>query len=206
MASKKQVDILLSNILSTATIIHDAVSEDVTVINEKIKQLLEDFTAETGMTASVVKAADGTLDVRVVDLSKYYVRTRYNTDKSMLSLKAKLSEVPIDVKVAKGDDVFTNQQVADALAELSTIVAAMPVEMVAHGHDDWKRKPGDYPKTFDSMSDLEIAEATGVSVEETMPVSDSETPELVGDVESDGAEVVVADDIDVDTEEEKPEA
>jgi hypothetical protein len=203
MASKKQIDILLSNILSTAKIICDAVSDDVVVINEKMKQLLEDFTTETGLSASVVKC-DGGLDVMVVDLSKYYVRTRYNTDKSMLSLKGKLSGVPIDVKVAKGDEVFTNKQVADALAELSTIVAAMPIEMVAHGHDDWKRTPGEYPKTFDGMSEHEIAEATGVPI-----AADAEVPgdEVATDIEPEDAADESVDDIEsAGSEAELPEA
>lgn len=146
MALKKQEQLLLDNILQTANIVKGLVGNDLGKINEQIVALLAGFAEETKSKVVLGITEDGEITSTVIDLKSDYVRTRHNTEKTMLSLKGKLNGVPMDIKVVKDETSFTNKEVADALAELSLIVANMPVEMKEHGHDDWLRDVGAYPK------------------------------------------------------------
>lgn len=146
MALKKQEQLLLDNILQTANIVKGLVGNDLVKINEQISVLLAGFAEETKSKVVLGITEDGEITSTVIDLKSDYVRTRHNTEKTMLSLKGKLNGVPMDIKVVKDETSFTNKEVADALAELSLIVANMPVEMKEHGHDDWLRDVGAYPK------------------------------------------------------------
>lgn len=83
----------------------------------------------------------------LIDLKSDFVRTRSNTENTMLSLRAKIFGLPIEVKVMKESDGIkaSNKDVSIALTELAAIVDSMEEEMVAKGHADWPRTPGEKP-------------------------------------------------------------
>ena len=156
MALKKNEQLLLDSILQTADIIKGMVGNDINMINEKLAEMLKGFYDESQKKLILSIDEQGAISARVADYKSDFVRTRYNTDSSMLSLKGKINGVPIDVKVVKDDVSFTNKEVAESLAELAGIVAKMPVEMSAHGHDDWPREAGSMPKKLSSSSSEEF--------------------------------------------------
>jgi hypothetical protein len=155
MALKKHELTMMDTILQSATIISGLVEQDVKQVTEKLKPMLDSFTAETQQKIILVITEGGVIKGELLDLKQDFVRTRFNTEKTMLSLKAKLNGVAIDIKIVKDNLKSSNEQVAEALSELHSIVSAMPVSMETHGHDDWPRIPGEMPKTLSLSKDSE---------------------------------------------------
>jgi len=200
MVSKKQGDFFLNSVLKTAEIVKGFVGNDLEKINLQVASILEDFAEKTGTKIVLNLSDDGQLSSTIFDLKSDYIRTRFNTDKSMLSLRSKLCGVPIDVKVVKDDVSFSNKMVADSLMELSKVVAGMPFEMNLHGQDDWLREVGGMPKsrlgdqineTFvDELPDdedlsVEDQELSGIihNVPIQRPIEDSDPSELLFDLQ-----------------------
>tara|TARA_R110001583_G_scaffold52147_9_gene162221 strand:- start:1122 stop:1742 length:621 start_codon:yes stop_codon:yes gene_type:complete len=153
MALKKNEQLLLDSILQTAKIVKGMVGNDINLINEKLADMLTGFYNESKKKLILSIGEDGEISTRIADYKSDFVRTRYNTEATMLSLRAKINAVPIDIKVVKDDVTLSNKEVADALLELSQIVAGMPLEMSMHGHDDWPRQVGGAPFTLPATED-----------------------------------------------------
>jgi hypothetical protein len=156
MALKKNEQLLIDSILQTAKIVQGIVGNDISMINEKLEEMLAGFYQETQKKLILSVDDDGKVSYRVADYKSDFVRTRTNTEKTLLSLKGKINSVPIDVKVAKDDVEFTNAEVAEALKELASIVAKMPEEMTLRGHADW-------PRDIQAISDEVKPEVTEVT-------------------------------------------
>jgi len=129
-------------------------SLDVTdeVIIEKTKEKVTELEAEENISLRL-KDVDGQIQFAAFDLRSDFVRTRYNDPKTMLSLSAKITGLPIDVKVMKGSDEFTNADIVSALRDLADNVAAMPVEILKHGADEWAVTPGGMPELLKAEED-----------------------------------------------------
>jgi len=159
MALKKNEQLLLDSILQTANIVKGLVGNDIDKISEHIVTMLNGFYEESKKRVILEISEDGEITAKIADFKSDFVRTRFNTDQSMLSLKGKINGVPIDVKVVKDDVSFSNKEVAASLMELSLIVAGMPVVMRDHGQDDWPRDVGGIPKTLSGLEgDLKLDE------------------------------------------------
>lgn len=124
-------------------------SLDVTeeVIIEKTKEKVVELEAEEEVSLRLRKVG-GELQYSAFDLRADFIRTRFNDVKTMLSLSAKITGLPIDIKVMKGSAEFTNGDIVSALKDLITNIEAMPVEMLTHGADEWSVKPGEMPESL----------------------------------------------------------
>jgi hypothetical protein len=99
-----------------------------------------------------------------IDVGSYFIRTRFNGDEKMLSLRAKLTGVAIEVKVIKDGVLAINSDIADALRELADVVSAAENELAVEGKADWSRTPGEPPKSLhgkdsDVLNDDSIEDA-----------------------------------------------
>jgi hypothetical protein len=164
MALKKHETALLDSIKMSATVIAGFVGHDAEKIAEHMKSILDEFSSQTNQKL-IISYTDGVLAIDTLDLKQDFIRTRMNPDKSMTTLKAKLFGVAIDVKVAKDEASFSNEQIAESLFELAVIVKGMPVAMRSYGHDDWSRTVGNMPKSI-SMDDDDAIEGLDVPEEE----------------------------------------
>lgn len=177
MALKRHEEIELEGIKRAASITMKYTSS-LEAVKEEVKESVDQFALEANVKVSISLDESGQLVYNLVDLKQDFVRTRPNKDVSLVSLKAKLSGVAIDVKVLKDDANFTNAEVEGALRELAEIVSGMPVEMKETVHADWSRVPGEMPKIIgkgegDDMPD-DMPEDSADDVSEDESVSSSE--------------------------------
>lgn len=150
------------------------VTED--VIIEKTKEKVTELEAEEEVSLRLRKV-DGELQYSAFDMRSDFVRTRFNDVKTMLSLSAKITGLPIDIKVIKGSAEFTNADIVSALKDLVANIEAMPVEMLEHGADEWSVKPGGMPESL-KESEPEDGLPGGDSLNSgDVPLEDSSEPE-----------------------------
>lgn len=172
MALRQAEQLQLSNLNDIAVMLHELGIPEETILAKaepKIKEL-----TDTAKGKVVLKYDEnGVPHFEHIDLRSDFVRTRFNTESTMLSLRAKIVGVPIDIKVKKDDEVFTNKEVASSLRELALIVEKMPVEMVPHGHDDWSREPGVLPKSLAEKEEASAPVADTTPVVDTAPVAET---------------------------------
>ena len=90
MALKKNEQLLIDSILQTAKIVQGIVGNDISMINEKLEEMLAGFYQETQKKLILSVDDDGKVSYRVADYKSDFVRTRTNTEKTLLSLKGKL--------------------------------------------------------------------------------------------------------------------
>lgn len=147
MALKAAEKMQLDFINETAKMLGELNIEESLII-EKLKEKVSDL--ENSANCKLVLAVtDGVQQFNVIDLRSDFVRTRFNNaEKTQLSLRAKILGLPIDIKVKKDEDVFSNKEVVKSLRELADIVEQMPVSMLEHGQDDWSRTAGELPKSL----------------------------------------------------------
>lgn len=169
MALKKHEQLMLNNITQTATMLAD-MDWDLPSIEDKMKDILAGFTKETGIRLIIKQDGSGNIGFDHIDTSDYYVRTRPNTDHSLLSLRAKLDGVLIDVKVIKDEMAMSNKDIATALRELAEIVALAPVELSKQGKEDWSRTPGEPPKSV--VKEMEAVEEHRSDLDEIESIVD----------------------------------
>jgi len=158
MALKKQEQLLLDSILQTANIVKKLVGNDLEKINENVAEMLAKFHDESKLKVILEISEDGVITAKIADYKSDFVRTRSTPDEAMLSLRAKINALPIEIKIFKDGVSFANKDVAEALTELSLIVSSMPVEMVTHGQDDWPREAGGVPNSLiGTEADVKLA-------------------------------------------------
>jgi hypothetical protein len=154
MALRQSEKTLLGFINETAKMLSELNIEESLII-EKLKDKVGELEQSANCKLALVEV-DGIRQFNVIDLSADYVRTRFNNaEKTMLSLRAKILGLSVEVKVKKDDDVFSNKEVSKSLRELAGIVDEMPIEMLLHGQDDWSRTPGEMPKLLAGEKPLE---------------------------------------------------
>ena len=159
MALKKHEEAIFENLKMMAKTMYQAFPSE-EQLAQSMKEMLVDFENKTAVKLVPRVSEAGEVTLEQIDLKQDFVRTRFNTEKSMLSLRAKLSGIAIDVKVIKDTFRAGNKDIAQALADLSAVVQAMPVEMEKHGDDDWSRTPGESPKKLQAALDETPAEVT----------------------------------------------
>lgn len=150
MALKKSDEALLRSLTNGAKALSEFVRDA-----DTIRAKFADQIAELEQEAQVVLRFDFVNDELVVtaeDRSQDKVATSFNTTGEKLLLRAQLNGVPVDVMVfrqGKKDPEPTlklsNDQVANALAELAVLVRSMPVSMVDTGNAKWSLVPGELP-------------------------------------------------------------
>ena len=150
MALKRNEEALLRALTNGAKVVSKFV-KDVDLIRAEFADQIRELEQEAQIVLRFHFVGDE-LQIVVEDRSQDKVSTSFNTTNEKLLLRAQLNGVPIDVMLyrkGKKDPEPTlnvsNEQVANALAELSALVAAMPVSMVEAGNAKWSLVPGEAP-------------------------------------------------------------
>lgn len=122
-------------------------SLDADAIREKMDAMLSALEKDTN-SKLVLVYNEGVPSFNAIDLRSDFIRTRPNTDGTMLSLRAKVVGIPLEIKVRKDADGLraSNAEVAESLLILANYVKHMPVEMVDADTADWPRDLGSEPK------------------------------------------------------------
>lgn len=122
-------------------------SLDADAIREKMAQMIQSLEKDAN-SKLVLVYTEGVPSFNAIDLRTDFIRTRPNTDGTMLSLRAKIVGIPLEIKVRKDADGLraSNAEVAESLLFLSEYVKNMPVEMVDADTADWPRELGSLPK------------------------------------------------------------
>lgn len=156
MALKKNEEALFRSLSQGAKALAKFV-KDADAIQAEFKEQIQELEKEAQVVLRFQFVGEE-LQVIIEDRSQDKVNTSFNTTNEKLLLRAQLNGVPIDVllfKKTKKDAVPTlnlsNEQVANALLELSELVRHMPVSMVSAGNAKWGLNLGDAP--IDSQAD-----------------------------------------------------
>jgi hypothetical protein len=144
MALRQAEQSQLESINQTVTILASMELEQMQ-IEEKMKEMIVPL-EKSANCKLIFKNDEHGPRFDVIELKSDFVRTRQNPHKTMTSLRAKIYGLPIEVKIKKDTEEFSNIQVAKSLLELATLVGEMPVEMLVNANDDWSRTPGEMPK------------------------------------------------------------
>jgi hypothetical protein len=120
---------------------------DADAIREKMAPMIQSLEKDTN-SKLVLVYTDGVPSFNAIDLRSDFIRTRPNTEGTMLSLRAKIVGIPLEIKVRKDADGLraSNAEVAESLLFLAEYVKNMPVEMVDADTADWPRELGSLPK------------------------------------------------------------
>lgn len=158
MALKKNEESLLKSIVSGARALSRFV-KDPAVIRAEFAESIAELEQSAQVVLRMVFIEDE-LDVIVEDRSQDKVNSFFNTTGEKLLLRAQLNTVPIDVLVChKGKNILlSNDQISDALAELSVLVRAMPLSIASAGKASWSLVAGENPTLAAESSDQENAE------------------------------------------------
>jgi hypothetical protein len=151
MALRQAEQSQLESINQTVTILASMDLEQ-SQIEEKMKDMIVPL-EKSANCQLVFKKDENGARFDVIELKSDFVRTRQNPDKTMTSLRAKIYGLPIEVKVKKDTEEFSNAQVAKSLLELATLVGEMPVEMLINANHNWSRTPGEMPKSVAAGTD-----------------------------------------------------
>lgn len=132
-----QFDSLNQTVLILAGLGHDK-----DTIKSQLAPMSSKLENESGCKL-ILDKIEGVLQYSLLDLKGDFLSTRFNGDETMLSMKAKLLGLPIDVKIIKGDKLrASNQQVVSSLQCLIDLINKMPDDMCAAGKGDWDVNSG----------------------------------------------------------------
>lgn len=189
MALKQAEQVKFESVNKMVDILH-SMNQTGPEIKEKVADMVTELETSANIKLELVYN-EGAPSFEIIDLKSDFVRTRATTDDKMLSLKAKIFSVPIDVKIFKEADGLnlSNSSVAKSLRELADIVDGMDKEMVAVGKFDWPRTPGEAP-VLEDEGEL-VTESLGDNIDSSLEASNAveEAEEAPVEVESESEEL-----------------
>lgn len=152
---------------------------DADAIREKMTQMIQSLEKDTN-SKLVLVYTEGVPSFNVIDLRTDFIRTRPNTEGTMLSLRAKIVGIPLEIKVRKDADGLraSNAEVAESLLFLAEYVKNMPVEMVDADTADWPRELGSVPKRRSAGAEEGGDDDNNAPEVQTVPVdTDTQNPQ-----------------------------
>lgn len=117
-------------------------NHDQETIKEQTLSIANELEESTGCKLVLSKNSDGKLEYDAIDLKGDSLVSRFNAEKTLLSLKGKILGLPIDIKVLKSGRSYSNEQIASSLTELVRLVRAMPSEIKDLEETEWDPKTG----------------------------------------------------------------
>lgn len=145
MSLKKNDQIMLDQLQQFANVLA-ASGQDFATIKQNLRPSLKSFEDATDAKVSL-REENGAIVVSAFDLKKDDVRTLANKEKTLISMRAKVLGVPLDVKVLKSGVQFTNGQISEALREAADLIDRMPVQMADRPESTWNRETGEPVET-----------------------------------------------------------